>query len=72
MVDGFLWLVELLTSTIRFSAETSTASTHVGRGAYTRFDFNSTIEKPLVIKQLGKLSERDCQTLAESLQAMLG
>jgi len=36
------WLVEFLTSTIRFSTETSTASTHAGLGAYTRFDFNST------------------------------
>src|SRR4030065_1342518 len=35
------WLVEFLTSTIRFSTETSTASTHAGLGAYTRFDFNS-------------------------------
>ena len=40
-MDGFLWFVEIPTSTIRFSAETSTASTHAGWGAYTRFDFNS-------------------------------
>jgi mRNA interferase MazF len=31
----------------------------------------ATIEQGLVIKQLGKLSERDRQTLAESLKAIL-
>jgi len=34
-------LAEIPTSTIKFSTEISTASTHAGWGLYTRFSFNS-------------------------------
>jgi uncharacterized glyoxalase superfamily protein PhnB len=57
-----------LISTIKFSTESSTASTHLASGAYTRFDFSSVKDLDALYNEVSSRPYRYNKPVIEQAQ----